>query len=116
MDSLEMCLLRAGLSLEERPDGLTLTDGTLSLRADFEKMLPRLKTSNLQRELLVKAARVKGAEHPVVLDATAGFAEDSMLLAAAGFSVVLFENDPVIAVLLSDALRRAREEGKHAGQ
>ena len=44
-----------------------------------------------------------------VIDATAGLGEDSLLLAAAGFSVTLFENDPVIAALLSDALRRAEE-------
>ena len=57
----------------------------------------------------MKAAKIKGAAHPRVIDATAGLGEDSLLLAAAGFSVTLFENDPVIATLLSDALRRAEE-------
>ena len=41
------------------------------------------------------------------VDATAGFGEDSLLLAAAGYNVELYEYDPVIAALLRDALRRA---------
>ena len=41
------------------------------------------------------------------VDATAGMGEDSLLLAAAGFSVTLFERDPVICALLGDALARA---------
>ena len=46
-------------------------------------------------------------EHPRAVDATAGLGEDSLLLAAAGFEVTLCEADPVIAVLLEDALTRA---------
>ncbi|MFR7797411.1 MAG: class I SAM-dependent methyltransferase [Collinsella sp.] len=41
------------------------------------------------------------------IDATAGFGEDSLLLAAAGFTVDLYEQDCVIAALLKDALDRA---------
>ena len=100
----------AGLSLERRAQGLTLTDGHMELCADLSRMLPRLKQGRLQHELLVKAAKVKGAEHPVVLDATAGFGEDSLLLAAAGFSVELYERDEVIAALLADALARAADD------
>ena len=97
----------AGLDLVERAEGLTLTDGAMELRADFSRMVPRLKQGRLQHELLVKAARVKGVSEPVAVDATAGFGEDSLLLAAAGFTVELFERDVVIAALLSDALERA---------
>lgn len=100
----------AGLELTRMPEGLTLTDGTLELRADFARMFPRLKQGRLQQELLVKAARVKGVEHPWAIDATAGFGEDSLLLAAAGFTVDLYEQDCVIAALLQDALDRAAED------
>ena len=81
----------AGLELIGKPEGLTLTDGTMELRADFGRMLPRLKQGRLQQELLVKAARTKGIESPWAIDATAGFGEDSLLLAAAGFAVDLYE-------------------------
>lgn len=100
----------AGLELVRTPEGLTLTDGTMELRADFARMLPRLKQGRLQQELLVKASRMKGAEQPWAIDATAGFGEDSLLLAAAGFTVDLYEQDCVIAALLQDALDRAKDD------
>lgn len=100
----------AGLELTRTPEGLTLTDGMMELRADFARMLPRLKQGRLQQELLVKAARAKGVECPWAIDATAGFGEDSLLLAAAGFTVDLYEQDCVIAALLQDALDRAAED------
>ena len=77
------------------------------LRADFSALLPRLRPDRLGRELLVRAARVRGVEAPTAVDATAGLGEDSLLLAAAGFTVTMFEKDPVIAALLRDALERA---------
>lgn len=97
------------LFLVQEEDGVTLTDGKLQLKGDFTGLLPRLKTSNLQREFLVKASRIKGIEHPILIDATAGLGEDSMILAAAGFEVYLFEYDHVIAALLRDALERAAD-------
>ena len=99
-----------GLMMRLDDNGLALTGGGLTLRGDFIRMLPRLKTSNLQRELLVKAAKLKDAEGvSTAIDATAGLGEDSLLLAAAGFSVQLYEYNPVIAALLEDAMRRAAE-------
>lgn len=105
----------AGLDLVETAEGLTLTDGTMELRADFSLMLPRLRQGRLHQELLVKAAKVKGIEAPVAIDATAGFGEDSLLLAAVGFEVELFERDTVIAALLADALARAALDPVLAG-
>ena len=52
---------------------------------------------------------MKRIERPVAIDATAGLGEDSLLLAAAGFRVHLFEYNPVIAALLLDAMERAQE-------
>ena len=102
------------LVLKFCPEGLTLTDGRLLLRGDFSGMARRLKTNNLQQEMLVRAARIrKPGKKPVAVDATAGLGEDSLLLAAAGFSVELYEYNPVIAALLADALKRAqRDENK----
>ena len=103
-------LSEIGLALSQGDSGLFLTDGKLEIMADFREMLPRLKQSNLQREMLVKAARIKGQEMPQTLvDATAGFGEDSLILAAAGFQVRMYEFDEVIAALLEDGMARARE-------
>ena len=90
--------------------GLALFGNGMELRGDFSRMLPRLRQGRLQQELLVKAARVKGVEAPTAVDCTAGLGEDSLLLAAAGFEVTLFERDKTIAALLADALERAAAE------
>lgn len=141
----------AGLWLTENEEGsLMLTDGRITLCPDFRDSLKRLKPNLLNRELLVRAARIRnrhkdtnrmrspGAHISVeqicaektsvspasqdndasacitteparmtAVDATAGLGEDSILLAAAGFEVTMFEYDPVIAALLQDALIRA---------
>lgn len=99
--------LPEGLELRRGPAGLTLLGDGMELTADLSRMLPRLRPDRLGRELLVRAARVRGVERPRAVDATAGLGEDSLLLAASGFSVTMFEKDPVIAALLRDALERA---------
>ena len=108
----------AGLMLLLDDSGLSLTDGKISLQADLTSMLPLLKKNNLEREFLVKASRIKGLNATDgqlrAVDATAGFGEDSLLLAAAGYNVELYEYDPVIAALLRDALRRAAKSSDDA--
>ena len=119
---------RCGLELRRKEDGLSLAGDGMSMRADFGEMLPRLKPGRLRQELLVRAAKVRkaGGEgegagegeaagwRPVAVDATAGLGEDSLLLAAAGFEVLLFERNPVIAALLRDALQRAKADPRLA--
>lgn len=93
--------------LERSDRGLALVGEGMELMCDLTSMLPRIKPGRLSRELLVRAARVKGVDQPRAIDATAGFGEDALLLAAAGFHVQLFEHDPVISALLADGLARA---------
>lgn len=110
LNELNSKLETSGLALSQGDSGLFLTDGNLSISVDFREMLQRLKQSNLQREMLVKAARIKGQEMPqTLIDATAGFGEDSLILAAAGFQVQMYEFDEVIASLLEDGLERAAQ-------
>ena len=100
--------------LEQSSRGLILTDGNLCLMADFAPLISRTKQGVIGTELLVRAARLKKARAdgvpPTLLDATAGLGEDSFLLAAAGFSVTMYEQNPTIAALLADALERAAAE------
>ena len=105
---------RSGAALEtphlvERACGLTLEGADVWLCADFKRLIPRIRQDRLHRELLVRAARIRGVESPVAVDATAGLGEDALLLAAAGFAVTMFERDHTIAALLRDAMLRARE-------
>lgn len=97
-----------GLTLRLDGEGLSLVSEGQALRGDFAHMLSRLKQANLSKELLVRAARIKAPEGPLTaVDATAGLGEDSLLLAAAGFHVTLYERNPVVYELLRDALERA---------
>ena len=103
-----------GMILSAGLEGLSLIYEDQKLRGDFTKMLPRLKQHNLPKELLVKTAKIKSADRDsdnllTAVDATAGLGEDSLLLAAAGFHVKLYERNPVIYELLKDTLRRASE-------
>ena len=99
----------AAVRLVRDERGLALVGDGMELRGDFSRMLPRLRQGRLQQELLVKAARIKGAEAPTAVDCTAGLGEDSLLLAAAGF-----ERDQTIAALLADALERAAADPRLA--
>jgi 16S rRNA (guanine1516-N2)-methyltransferase len=95
------------LTLHRDENGLSLVGDGQSLRGDFARLLPRIRRGNLQGELLVKAAKIKGQTGGTVMDCTAGLGEDAFLLTAAGFTVALYERDETIAALLRDALDRA---------
>lgn len=90
--------------------GLAFVSGDLKLRGDFTRLLHRIRANNLSRELLVRAAKIKGEKREwTAVDATAGLGEDSLILAAFGFRVTLYEKNPVIWELLNDALLRAEK-------
>ena len=91
-------------------NGLSLVQGKMELRGDFGQMHRRVLGGHLQHEKLLRAARWKGMpDDPIAVDATAGLGEDSFILAAAGFHVIMCEYNPVIAALLADALERAQD-------
>ena len=104
---LENAIGRHAIVLHLGADGLSLIGDGLTIRGDFARLAKRMAPGNLGRELVVRAAKVKGADQPFVIDATAGLGEDSFLLAAAGFTVQLYERDPIIAAMLADARARA---------
>lgn len=88
--------------------GVSLSGFGLSYQGDFENMLHRVTNGRLQHEMLAKAVKAD-QENLKAIDATAGMGEDSLLLAACGYQVTLYEQNPVIAILLKDALRRAKK-------
>lgn len=114
----------AGLTLAYTGDALTLAGGGMALSCNFEGMLKRISPAKLHSELLVRAAKIthnannessNDTAHPIAIDATAGLGQDAFLLAAAGFEVYMFEQNAVIAALLSDGLLRATNSEKLAG-
>ena len=88
--------------------GVSLSGFGLSYQGDFENMLHRVTNGRLQHEMLAKAVKTD-QENLKAIDATAGMGEDSLLLAACGYQVTLYEQNPVIAIMLKVALRRAKK-------
>ncbi len=98
---------------------LVRTDTGLALRAldmevvcDFSILKKRICKDSLNKEFLIKASKIKQSkgDFPVAIDATAGLAHDSFLLAAWGFKVYLFEREQLIYELVKDGLDRARQD------
>lgn len=88
--------------------GISLVGFGMTYRGDFAEMLKRVNKGKLLHEMLVKAAKTNESGKKAI-DATAGMGEDSFLLAAYGYDVTLFEQNPVVAALLRDALKRAEQ-------
>ena len=96
------------LTLMTDSSGITLMGYGLSYRGDFEQMLYRLTKGRVRHEMLIHAAKTK-LDRQTAVDATAGMGEDSILLAAYGYNVIMFEQNAVIAELLKDAIKRAKQ-------
>ena len=99
------------------PTGLYLEDVSKelgSLKIDFTqgKLAYRLHYIQNQKHLLAKAIGLKPNFKPIVLDATAGFGCDSLVLAQLGCSITLLERSTIIFLLLEDALKRASSHSK----
>jgi len=86
------------------------------INIDYNRIVRRLLPNNLNGELIVKAAKPKNYTdfQPVLFDATAGLGEDSLLLAASGFKVFLFERNPKIATALKSFLEHLKERAFEA--
>lgn len=118
-DMAESFARRTGAPILEKPGenltvmfdskGVSLTGYGLKYQGDFENMLHRVTNGRLQHEMLVRAAKTE-EKNLKAIDATAGMGEDAFLLAAYGYQVTLYEQNPVIAALLKDALRRAKKD------
>lgn len=76
------------------------------------RIAARSQSLALNKEYIVRAVlgRKKHQQPLRVLDATAGFGQDSYLLAAAGCQVILIEHIPLLAYLLKQAVLRAANE------
>jgi len=78
---------------------------------DFEqgKNAHRRQFGGGRGQPLAKAIGLKKGATPSIIDATAGFGRDAFVLANLGCDVTLLERNPLIAILLEDALLRASE-------
>lgn len=112
--------------LHNTPSGYWLAidqDGSLAAFSPKEKKQNPIKVDFLSgryanrlhhhdglKEPLAKAVGLHGNSSLNVIDATAGFGRDAMLLALLGCKVIMIERSPMMAALLQDGLKRAQTD------
>lgn len=85
------------LLLDDKNKLSWLSDG-LSVAPEWDKLQRRVVSAGRKSELLLQAAKITADSH--IIDATAGFGHDSLILASTGAHVVMLEQQPLMALLL----------------
>ena len=92
--------------------GLGLCTMTLAFKkpfyVDFSTKRLQYRVTNLRQERLLKATALLKKSQQRVLDATAGLGRDAYLMAQTGADVIMLERNPIIYVLLQDAMKRLK--------
>ncbi|WP_201625232.1 class I SAM-dependent methyltransferase [Psychrobacter immobilis] len=85
------------LLLDEKNKLSWLSNG-LSVAPEWDKLQRRVVSAGRKSELLLQAAKITADS--TVIDATAGFGHDSLILASTGAQVTMLEQQPLMALLL----------------
>lgn len=85
------------LLLDEKNKLSWLSDG-LSVAPEWDKLQRRVVSAGRKSELLLQATKI--TSDSTVIDATAGFGHDSLILASTGAQVIMLEQQPLMALLL----------------
>ena len=85
------------LLLDEKNKISWLSDG-LSVAPEWDKLQRRVVSAGRKSELLLQAVKITSDSQ--VIDATAGFGHDSLILASTGAQVIMIEQQPLMALLL----------------
>ena len=103
-------------SLQMRDQKLSLVDldkpGMTPVFIDFVsgKTAYRRKYGHAGGEAISKAVGIKKAHRPNIIDAAAGWGRDAFVLATMGCRVHMIERSEIVAKLLEDGLRRAKQD------
>ncbi len=84
--------------LLDNKNQLSLLSHGLSVALDWDKLQRRVVSAGRKSELLLQAAKI--TTDSTVIDATAGFGHDSLILASSSAQVTMLEQQPVMALLL----------------
>ena len=77
---------------------LSWLSGGLSVAPEWDKLQRRVVSAGRKTELLLQAAKITADSQ--IIDATAGFGHDSLILASTGAQVIMLEQQPIMALLL----------------
>ncbi|MBH0085601.1 class I SAM-dependent methyltransferase [Psychrobacter sp. SCQQ22] len=85
------------LLLDDKNKLSWLSDG-LSVAPEWDKLQRRVVSAGRKSELLLQAAKL--TSDSFVIDATAGFGHDSLILGSTGAQIFMLEQKPLMALLL----------------
>lgn len=88
----------SALLLLDPKNQLSLLSAGLSVAPEWDKLQRRVVSAGRKTELLLQAAKLSAGSK--VIDATAGFGHDSLILASTGAQVTMLEQQPLMALLL----------------
>ena len=94
---------QAALLLDNKNKLSLLKDG-LSVAPEWDKLQRRVVSAGRKSELILRAAKISADSQ--VIDATAGFGHDSLILASTGAQVMMLEQEPLMALLLFSEQQR----------
>jgi 16S rRNA (guanine1516-N2)-methyltransferase len=94
------------LVLVQTDDRLELRLGRMRASADLTDVDPAIRSGRAGRS--GPLIRALGKNIKTVVDATAGFGGDAVLMACMGFQVLAIERSPIIFAVLADGVQRAR--------
>ncbi|WP_298980086.1 class I SAM-dependent methyltransferase [uncultured Psychrobacter sp.] len=94
---------QAALLLDNKNKLSLLKDG-LSVAPEWDKLQRRVVNAGRKSELILRAAKISADSQ--VIDATAGFGHDSLILASTGAQVTMLEQQPLMALLLFSEQQR----------
>lgn len=119
LDKAQALAIRLGFSLDKEAslclflarDKLALKIPNFSLiSADFSDSAWSKRKAEGKKQGLIRACKPKSSLK--IIDTTAGWGRDAVLLASFGAEVLMLERNPVMAALLEDALQRIPSESK----
>jgi len=97
------------LVLSASPSGIELTwhkekQKPLSFNIDIHKLIKQLRTFPAAKQGAFNQAL--GKKTRSIIDATGGWGGDTLLMCTQGYQVTIIERNPVMALLLEDAMQR----------
>lgn len=94
---LSQTAIQPMLLLDDKNKLSWLSDG-LSVAPEWDKLQRRVVSAGRKSELLLQAAKL--TSESCIIDATAGFGHDSLILGSTGAQVIMLEQQPLMALLL----------------
>ncbi len=98
---------QAVLLLDNKNKLSVVIDG-LSVAPEWDKLQRRVVSAGRKTELLLQAVKITADSQ--MIDATAGFGHDSLILASTGAQVTMLEQQPLMALLLLAEQQRMSQQ------